>query len=159
MKTKIPNLLFLVTLSLLLYSCSFGEHYHDGKYTTSILFAELNYEIKGNEITIDNSITGVSKLTCKQYPDRIEYTEDNGTTRVLTALENGDLKFSDMVVLHKIAEPKDSITDSTFEKKAEENSISQKNTIRTKEPQHNNSNNTVFKREAEKQYKNIRMKF
>ena len=82
-----------------------------------MMFMRINYHINGNEITIDNSLTGVSKLACKQPPDRIEYTEDNGTTRVLTALENGDLKFSDMVVLHKIAEPKDPITDTTFEKK------------------------------------------
>lgn len=59
-----------------------------------------------------------------------------------------------MVVLHKIAEPKDPITDTTFEKKQKANSISQKNTIRTKESQANNSNNTDFKREAKKQYKN-----
>jgi len=152
MKTKIPNLLILLTLSILLISCSFGEHYHDGKYRTNVLFAELNYEIKGNEIIIDNSITGISKLKCKQYPDRIEYTEDNGTTRVLTALENGDLKFSDMLVLHKIEEIKESenliTTETSLENKQEEHPTIQKSNTY--------ANSIDFKREAEKQYKNYR---
>ncbi|MFP7655615.1 hypothetical protein [Chryseobacterium proteolyticum] len=106
MKTTFTQFFILLAFSLLLYSCSSEGHYHDGKYQTKIMFVEVNYQINGNEITIDNSLTGVSKLVCRQYPDRIGYTEDNGTTRVLTALENGDLKFSDMVVLHKIDEVK-----------------------------------------------------
>ena len=93
---------FLLTVILIIFSCNSENHYHDGQYQTNILFAQINYQINGNEITIDNSVTGISKLSCTQYSDRIEYEEDNGTTRILTALENGDLKFSDMIILHKI---------------------------------------------------------
>ncbi|WP_374463960.1 hypothetical protein [Chryseobacterium sp.] len=156
MKTIITKLFLLLTLSVLLYSCSSGNHYHDGTYQTEMMFMRINYQIDGNEIIVDNSLTGISKLTCRQYPDRIEYTEDNGTTRVLTALENGDLKFSDMVILHKISEPKDSTTDTNFENKQEEHPTVKKSTIHKKESQGNNRNNIDFKREAEKQYKNHR---
>src|SRR5690606_1673876 len=55
-----------------------------------------------NENLINNSITGTSKLQCKQYPDRIEYEEKDGTTKILYAQENGDLKMSDLVIFKKI---------------------------------------------------------
>src|SRR5690606_27147947 len=50
----------------------------------------------------NNSITGTSKLSCKQYPDRIEYKEKDGTTKILYAQENGDLKMSDLIIFKKV---------------------------------------------------------
>ncbi|WP_312992811.1 hypothetical protein [Chryseobacterium flavum] len=150
MKTTITKLFLLLTLSILLHSCSFGEHYHDGTYQTEMMLMRINYQINGNEITIDNSLTGVSKLACKQYPDRIEYTEDNGTTRVLTALENGDLKFSDMVVLHRVNAPEENTLDKA-ENNSKENLTKQKSNIK---PQNFSQNNiSDFRGETEKLYK------
>ncbi|KFF11064.1 hypothetical protein IW15_18075 [Chryseobacterium soli] len=152
MKTTITQLFILLTLSAFLHSCSLGEHYHDGTYQTEMMFMRINYQIDGNEITIDNSLTGVSKLACKQYPDRIEYTEDNGTTRVLTALENGDLKFSEMVVLHKINEPINSTGEDNTENDSKEEVTEQKSA--TKKLLHFSNNNTSdFKKKAERLYK------
>lgn len=96
------KLLFLfVTITIL--SCNYkGNHYHDGKYRTEIFIAEVNVEISGSEVTIDNSLAGISKLKCTQYPDRIEYEEENGVTRVLVALENGDLKLNEQIIFQKI---------------------------------------------------------
>lgn len=92
---------------MLSISCGSDSHYHDGKYYAKIemfgfSFAEINYLISGNEITIDNSVTGISKLKCHQYKDRIEYFDKDGTTKVLTVLENGDIQVNDNVVLEKV---------------------------------------------------------
>ncbi|MFT3919926.1 hypothetical protein [Cloacibacterium sp.] len=97
------KLLFLLVVTLTILSCnSKGNHYHDGKYQTKLFFVEVNCEINGSEITINNSVAGISKLKCTQYPDRIEYEEKNGVTRVLTALENGDLKLNEQIIFQKI---------------------------------------------------------
>jgi hypothetical protein len=150
MKTTITQLFILLTLSVLLYSCSSGNHYHDGTYQTEMMFMRINYQIDGNEITVDNSLTGISKLTCRQYPDRIEYTEDNGTTRILTALGNGDLKFSDMVILHRVNEQKENTSDKA-ENNSKENLNKQKSDT---EPQNSSHGNTPdFRAETERLYK------
>lgn len=85
----------------MIVSCNSVNHYHDGKYKAQIMFAEVNLQISGNEVIVENSLTGISKFNCTQYSDRIEYEEDNGSTRILMALENGDLKFNDQIILHK----------------------------------------------------------
>jgi len=92
---------------MLTISCGSENHYHDGKYHTKIeafgfSFVEVNYLISGNEITIDNSATGISKLKCTQYKDRIEYFEKDGTTKVLTVLENGNIQVNDNIVIEKV---------------------------------------------------------
>jgi len=98
MKIKI----LLLFVSILITSCNSENHYHDGNYEGGIFFINVTWEINGNEILINNSITGTSKLQCKQYPDRIEYEEKDGTTKILYAQENGDLKMSDLVIFKKI---------------------------------------------------------
>lgn len=100
---------FSCLLLLLMLSCNQSNHYHDGKYHTQmgmfgINIADIDYQINGNEITIDNSISGVSKLNCRQYPDRIEYKENNGTIRVLYILKNGDIKINDQIILKKVSD-------------------------------------------------------
>ena len=95
------KILYLLIAGIIIISCNSENHYHDGKYQTQILFAEVNLQISGNEVIVENSLTGTSKFNCTQYPDRIEYEEDNGSTRILMALENGDLKFNDQIILHK----------------------------------------------------------
>nr|WP_199161509.1 hypothetical protein [Elizabethkingia sp. ASV34] len=151
------KIIYMLMLSLVISGCDNGKHYHDGKYETQLMFMNINYDIDGDYITIDNSLTGISKLKCQQYPDRIEYTEDNGTRRVITALENGDLKFSEMVILHKIKQPTNSVTDSS-----DNTSESNKSEL----PSHQNSSDTTItdksngilslKTESEKQYKKHR---
>ena len=99
---------FLFLTLIVFHSCNLLEnHYHDGKYFTSIEvfganFAVVNYELAGNTLTIHNSITGTSKMTCKQFKDRIEYEENNGTTAVMSVMENGDLKLNEMITLKKV---------------------------------------------------------
>lgn len=83
-------------------SCESENHYHDGHYEGGISFIDVTWKISGNEILINNSITGTSKLSCKQYPDRIEYKEKDGTTKILYAQENGDLKMSDLIIFKKV---------------------------------------------------------
>lgn len=95
-------------ISILIISCnSFENHYHDGKYYTKIEvfgvdFSEVNYELIGNELIINNSVTGISKLKCNQFEDRIEYIEQDGTIRVLPVLKNGNIKLNDNIILRKI---------------------------------------------------------
>ena len=99
---------FILLSLFLLNSCNLLENdYHDGKYFTSIVvfgmnFAVVNYELDGNTMTIHNSRTGTTKMTCKQFKDRIEYEENNGTTAVMYVLENGDLKLNEMITLRKV---------------------------------------------------------
>ncbi len=99
MKTK---LLLFIIISFLMVSCESENHYHDGHYEGGISFIDVTWKISGNEILINNSITGTSKLSCKQYPDRIEYKEKDGTTKILYAQKNGDLKMSDLVIFKKV---------------------------------------------------------
>ncbi len=115
---------FLFLTLIVFYSCNLLEnHYHDGKYFTSIKvfgvsFAVVNYELDGNTLTIHNSRTGTTKMTCKQFKDRIEYEENNGTTAVMYVMENGDLKLNEMITLKKV----------TKENEKEFEEISAKNT-------------------------------
>jgi hypothetical protein len=101
------SITLLFTLLLLSISCGSDNHYHDGKYYAKVeifgfSFAEINYIISGDDVTINNSLTGISKLKCRQYKDRIEYIEKDGTTKVLPVLENGDIRLNDNVVIEKI---------------------------------------------------------
>ena len=101
------KIFLIICLTLLQFSCNSENHYHDGKYHTEIdvfgvPFSKIDYTISGSEIIIDNSITGISKLKCQQYQDRIEYTEENGTVKVMSILENGDIKVTDQIVLKRI---------------------------------------------------------
>lgn len=101
------KIILSLVVFLMISACNEAKHYHDGKYKSKIEvfgfnFASISYTINGNEIIIDNSISGITKLECKQYDDRIEYTEENGTTRILYALENGDLQFNDDISLEKV---------------------------------------------------------
>lgn len=100
------RLIVLICISILIVtSCNVSEkNYHDGHYFTvfnsfGLSFAEIKIDVRGNDITVDNSLTGVSKMKCKQFSDRIEYEENDGTIRILPVLENGDLKFSDNITL------------------------------------------------------------
>lgn len=95
------KILYLLMVGIIIVSCNSENHYHDGKYQTQIMFAEVILQISGNEVIVENSLSGTSQFNCTQYSDRIEYEEDNGITRILMALENGDLKFNDQIVFNK----------------------------------------------------------
>lgn len=91
----------LITMLLLFtaISCNQINHFHDGVYHTEIgglgmKIADVEIKINGNEIFVENSITGQSKFQCNQFTDRIEYPESNGTTTIIKVLENGNLKIN-----------------------------------------------------------------
>lgn len=101
------SIIILFSILMLTISCGSNNHYHDGEYYAKIeMFGfsimEVNYKINGDEIIINNSATGISKLKCQQYEDRIEYFEKDGTTKVLPVLENGDIQVNDKVIMEKI---------------------------------------------------------
>lgn len=104
---KIILLLLSLTFALSLYPYLKVNHYNDGEYYTSINsfgnnYLQMNYNINGNEILIDNSLMGSSKIECKQYEDRIEFIDQNNSTKILYVLENGDLELSKNIILKKI---------------------------------------------------------
>lgn len=95
----------LFSILLILVSCNQEANQHDGRYFTTVevfgtKFCDVTYQIEGDEITVNNSITGISKINCQQYSDRIEYQE-NGVTRVMTILKNGDINVNGQIVLQK----------------------------------------------------------
>lgn len=101
------KLLLIFGLGLVLNGCTPDNHYHDGKYHTEIdvfgvSFAKIDYELYGSQVTINNSVSGISKLRCQQYEDRIEYIEKDGTTKILPVLENGDIQLNDQIILRKV---------------------------------------------------------
>ena len=100
------NILLCLFLLIIFSSCG-SSHKHDGHFFTvfnsfGLSFAEINIDLRGSEITVNNSLTGVSKFTCKQFDDRIEYEDNDGTTKIMTFLPNGDLKFNDNITLKRI---------------------------------------------------------
>ena len=93
-------LLMLLTLSI---SCNLvNKHYHDGEYVGDMGFFEIKIEINGNEIIVNHSIAGTSKLECKQFEDYIEVVETGGIKRIIKALENGDLEYSEGLIFKRI---------------------------------------------------------
>ena len=62
----------------------------------------MDYTIEGNTIVVNNSKTGITKFECKQFEDRIEYTESDDSTRIMYVLENGDIEFNDNITLIKL---------------------------------------------------------
>lgn len=106
MKSKIRNFV-LVILITIISSCNTSSHKHDGTYYTilnvmGLKFSEITVNVNGSDVTVNNSVTGITKFKCRQYDDRIEYEEDNGTTRIMYFLENGDLKFNDNITMIKV---------------------------------------------------------
>ncbi len=101
MKTKILCLLLLSLI--LLTSCNFfGNHLHDGEYSTNaLLVGDVHWKVNGNEIIVGSSLLGDTKIKCKQYSDRIEYTDTKGVSKIAYVMENGDLKLNDLVILKK----------------------------------------------------------
>lgn len=106
MKLKIISFV-LVILIAIISSCNTSSHKHDGTYYTilnvmGLNFSEITVNVNGEDVTVNNSVTGVTKFKCRQYDDRIEYEENNGTTRIMYFLENGDLKFNDNITMVKV---------------------------------------------------------
>lgn len=100
---------FIYCLFALLISCT-GNHHHDGKYAIKALGETYGYlEIKGDELYCKVSSDGLTtgnyevKTSCKQYSDRIEFDNGNGTTTIGRFDKNGNL---DMVgyTFYKVSE-------------------------------------------------------
>lgn len=100
MKTKLLLYSLLITS---LTSCSLiSNHYHDGQYEGNISFFNVKWKINGNQITVNNSLTGISKVDCKQFPTHIEYKENDGSTKIIEVLQNGNLRVNNSIILTKI---------------------------------------------------------
>jgi hypothetical protein len=95
---KIAGIILTTTL---LFSCS--NHYHDGTYRANV-FGSNYLDIYREDLTIDggeltdikrsvydlNTISSISKVSCTQFDDRIEY-EDNGYTKVIPVTSDSTL--------------------------------------------------------------------
>ena len=99
---KTFRILFLTLLFFVSCDKFIENHYYDGIYQGGIWDVGGEWIIKGNEIIINNKLSGTTKVNCKQFDDRIEYTMPDGTVKILTVLENGNLKYSDMFMLEKV---------------------------------------------------------
>lgn len=102
-KCFIVGMISMVVIS----SCNTSSHKHDGSYFTmfnvfGFKFSEITVNVDGEDVTVNNSVTGISKFKCRQYDDRIEYEENDGTTRVMYILDNGDLKLNENITLIRI---------------------------------------------------------
>lgn len=94
----------IICVVLLTISCDklVEQNYHDGIYEGGLTWGYATWTVNGNEIIIDDEITGVTKIQCKQYTDRIEYTEPDGTIKILTLLPDGNLKQSEYYILERV---------------------------------------------------------
>lgn len=104
----------LYCLLVFLFTSCTSNHYHDGIYKGTVyaggsLFNthEEVLTVKGNEILVEKYTLGGSlaeklKVSCTQFPDRIEFKEREGVTKILTVADNGDLQLNEAVVFHKL---------------------------------------------------------
>ena len=99
MRKSISAIFFLV---ITIFSCDQVTHFHNGNYEASLPLFDVKIRIDGNTIYVDNSLTGQTKFKCVQYQDRIEYPENDGTTRIIQVLKNGNLKVNGMFEIKKI---------------------------------------------------------
>src|SRR5690554_1766426 len=105
----------LIGLLIMLVSCNklVENHYHDGVYIANIIGFELYGEwvVRGNEIVVSNNTFGTTKIECTQFKDRIEYKMPDGAVKILTVLENGDLKYSEILILEKVKSEEEPVLD------------------------------------------------
>jgi len=105
--------LLLLFLIFLLFSCKSG-HYNDGRYKAEII--DPNTFLSHTEIlTIDGNVIYDDKYTltgelaeklkvpCVQYPERIEFTQASGVTKIMTVENDGSLKLSEDIIFSKLA--------------------------------------------------------
>jgi hypothetical protein len=95
----------LLLISLVLFaSCT--NHQLDGQYYAEEYvgwtLVKTKIIVEGNNITIDNSVTGTYRYKCCQYQDRIEYFLPNKVIAIIHIAENGNLILNDEVSLKKI---------------------------------------------------------
>src|SRR5690554_1410001 len=111
----------LIGLLIMLVSCNklVENHYHDGVYIANIIGFELYGEwvVRGNEIVVSNNTFGTTKIECTQFKDRIEYKMPDGAVKILTVLENGDLKYSEILILEKVKSEEEPLSDEKEEKR------------------------------------------
>ena len=58
------------------------NHDHDDTYQFSIMVIKRNTVLDGDNAISSNSINRTTKNQVKQFEDRIEYIEQNGTTTI-----------------------------------------------------------------------------
>ncbi|GEM_PF-2437189 len=132
---------YLLSILFFTICCSSVDHYHDGEYIAEVPFiGEVKYIINGSEILVDNGITGIRKIECEQFPDRIEYMETNGVKQVLPVLENGDIKQSEWIILKRVKSKENDKENVESEDIKVESLNNKKQVSKTKEV-HNEKNN------------------
>lgn len=106
-------------LMMLVISCNklVENYYHDGIYTGQMWDVGGEWVIQGNEIIISNPLSGVTKVECVQFKDRIEYKMPDGAVKILTVLENGDLEYSNLLILKKVKSEEEPLSDEKEEKR------------------------------------------
>jgi|SRR5690554_870203 len=104
---------FMGLLMMLVISCNklVENHYHDGIYMGQMWDVGGEWVIQGNKIIISNPLSGVTKVECVQFKDRIEYKMPDGAVKILTVLENGDLEYSNLLILKKVKSEEESLSD------------------------------------------------
>lgn len=139
---KVTYLLIIQLLLILFTSCNLigGHHYHDGEYAGEMGFFEVRIEINGDEIIVNHSIAGTSKLECKQFKDYIEVVEPGGVKKIIKVLENGDLEYSNWLVLEKIKSDKTTDEDVESEDIKVESLDNKKQVRKTKEVRNEKNN-------------------
>lgn len=88
-------------------SCT-SNHQHDGKYKAAVFTnASMTWvndeeiEFNGNDMIFksmsitDGSLLSEQRLSCTQYPDRIEYKGKDGIINIVRLDENGNLKYGE----------------------------------------------------------------
>jgi len=94
----------LLLISLVLFaSCT--NHQLDGQYYAEEYvgwtLVKTKIIVEGNNITIDNSVTGTYRYKCCQYLDRIEYFLPNKVTAIIYVAQNGKLILNESTTLEK----------------------------------------------------------
>jgi len=90
---------FNLLIVLFLSSCT-GNHYHDGIYKSDLVIANMELEIRGNDVYIrtkselDPSLEVEAKGSCIQYEDRIEITNADGIKYIVRPDKNGNISFA-----------------------------------------------------------------
>lgn len=106
---------FLFFCSLILLAACAQNHYHDGIYLNETGLNKQVLTVDANKVLLEiydytGDVEGKIKMDCIQYPDRIEFTEKNGVTEILTLTKEGKLMLSEYVQYKKIGTLGDTYT-------------------------------------------------
>ena len=107
----------LFFLAFIIFASCTGNHTLDGLYVKGLGANNMSNEVlkvNGNEMTdakysYGGKLQGETKVTCTQFPDRIEFTE-NGIIKIMRIIDSGSLKLSDEAIFVRYGRFDDSFT-------------------------------------------------